>query len=937
MSIAGGKRYNTTSKVKFRTVILVITILVIAVSFEIVMQVRNNRKKIDASSTIMAEQIEEQIHSNIAREQTLNATHKDFYIVRAHSVAYMLETNNLYLRSVAKLMTIADVVDVDEINLFDSNGVIIAGTNPEYYGISMDDGEQIGYFKPMLTNRSLDMCQDTQFNTALNKPMMYAAVWSEKENVIVQIGISPERLITELENNMIETIIEDVPFRSGMSVLIADSDGLIMGSTASGYENTFLQDIELYRDDLGVDEMCEAKAVVDGEMSYCILLNEGDYIIAVAQSMYAANQYIAASTLIMLLFLIAAILILIYFVNTAVDNVREQETMYLREVEKERASRLETTINNIMKDALDQPKTSDGIKIVVREISKELGSRACMLYAEDQQMGLSPVNIQWVTLDDGTEEFFDTGDASIDRDMWTWSISTDGNAVLYTSEEIKDIAPEVYERYMSWGINRCAIISFINQYRAIGFMSIIDPNLERMEDIAMVMKQMSKFIISLFKIKAAFDKLTYLGYNDNLTHALNRRALDDRADNIMAGSRFGLVFGDITGLKRINDDLGHDEGDKLIVKAYRILAEEYGKDNVYRVGGDEFVCLVSDSSKRLLNKSVKKLNEVLEDNGVEMSLGCVWTDDYTGDFGDLERNADAEMYNAKIDYYKRHPELKREIFERRQSQELRALIDNLAEAYPEVGTINLLENSFRMIKSYDINREFEKIAKNYDDYIDLILKNHVNPASVNDLKKVVNIENIRKELTSQNKIAFRFQTIKNGWFEITYQSFERDEDGPVKAVFYVNMVSSLIAESLDKELINRNEIEILDGISMEYSIISMIDKKTNKIKVFRYNNFPDEVAKFIGEMTYDEVRLWYAEKFVDDSDVDRFVQSTNLAYIESKFNDNPSFSFIFKTKSSFRKLDHETYAKFYYYRQGESSDSIVFATRDVTSEIDRTY
>ena len=72
---------------------------------------------------------------------------------------------------VEELQKIADLILVDEIHLFDKNGYIYSGTLPKYYGFSFDSGEQMEYFKPMLTDKKLTMCQDVTPNTAEGKEL----------------------------------------------------------------------------------------------------------------------------------------------------------------------------------------------------------------------------------------------------------------------------------------------------------------------------------------------------------------------------------------------------------------------------------------------------------------------------------------------------------------------------------------------------------------------------------------------------------------------------------------------------------------------------------------------------------------------------------------------------------------------------------------------
>ncbi len=71
---------------------------------------------------------------------------------------------------------------------------------------------------------------------------------------------------------------------------------------------------------------------------------------------------------------------------------------------------------------------------------------------------------------------------------------------------------------------------------------------------------------------------------------------------------------DINGLKKANDDFGHEYGDRLIVDAAVALCAAFGRENTYRIGGDEFVTileLVSSSGiDNLLQRFEDKIGEV---------------------------------------------------------------------------------------------------------------------------------------------------------------------------------------------------------------------------------------------------------------------------------------------------------------------------------------
>ena len=115
---------------------------------------------------------------------------------------------------------------------------------------------------------------------------------------------------------------------------------------------------------------------------------------------------------------------------------------------------------------------------------------------------------------------------------------------------------------------------------------------------------------------------------------------------------FSVVVCDVNGLKKINDTLGHKAGDEYIREACRMVCEIFKRSPVYRVGGDEFVALLSgrdyavrkDLMKALHDRSVDHIRE----GGAVISGGCA--DYLPGEdqrFHDVFQRADELMYKEK--------------------------------------------------------------------------------------------------------------------------------------------------------------------------------------------------------------------------------------------------------------------------------------------------
>ncbi len=162
--------------------------------------------------------------------------------------------------------------------------------------------------------------------------------------------------------------------------------------------------------------------------------------------------------------------------------------------------------------------------------------------------------------------------------------------------------------------------------------------------------------------KAAEQRITDLAHYDSLTGLPNRALLADRMKVAIKraarqSTRLAVLFVDLDRFKPINDSLGHEVGDKLLkVVAERMKDSVRSVDTVSRVGGDEFVVLLSEietseDAARVAEKLINALSQQYKIEEHELlltaSIGiCIYPDNGT-ESGILLRNADASMYSAK--------------------------------------------------------------------------------------------------------------------------------------------------------------------------------------------------------------------------------------------------------------------------------------------------
>jgi len=144
---------------------------------------------------------------------------------------------------------------------------------------------------------------------------------------------------------------------------------------------------------------------------------------------------------------------------------------------------------------------------------------------------------------------------------------------------------------------------------------------------------------------------------DGLTGIYNHRTFQERVrDEIeradAADDSFGLIMFDIDGFKKVNDTLGHQEGDRMLQDVAQTAASLAGGEAVYRYGGDEFVILLTGAGEKELAGMAERLRASIEaqfggSSGLTISLGWTSYPENARNVEEVIYGADSAMYRAK--------------------------------------------------------------------------------------------------------------------------------------------------------------------------------------------------------------------------------------------------------------------------------------------------
>ena len=228
---------------------------------------------------------------------------------------------------------------------------------------------------------------------------------------------------------------------------------------------------------------------------------------------------------------------------------------------------------------------------------------------------------------------------------------------IYDSFDANQIAiiedvPRVVRKYglkkpLMKGIQNFISGHLIFAGQSLGYTEVVNPSARVMKEASPLLATLTRFLAILLHNRDNVKRLHRMGYVDVMTGIENRRGFLKCVQHLPAGHKTAFIFGDMNGLKYINDHYGHKAGDKAIRMAAAIIKEMAGTGKVFRMGGDEFLTVICDMDKEQENDWILRIKEKFQACDISMAFGAAVETTPIKNVDTIITAADAEMYKDK--------------------------------------------------------------------------------------------------------------------------------------------------------------------------------------------------------------------------------------------------------------------------------------------------
>ncbi len=239
---------------------------------------------------------------------------------------------------------------------------------------------------------------------------------------------------------------------------------------------------------------------------------------------------------------------------------------------------------------------------------------------------------------------------------WHKSFQNRSTVAIRDLETIRETNVNLYQFLLQQNIRSIVAVPLVKKDGGLrGFYGIDNLPPELVQYTSSLLTTTGFFLSGALQHRDLVQQLVYTSYHDQQTGLGNRYAFEKWLEELSAPADLGCTFVDISGLKHVNDTLGHIAGDQMILTTCECLRSTFPKCTLFRHGGDEFLIFCVNGPKERFAERAKLLKECCAEHSIAVAVGTSFihmeTASDRGKIDQLISLAEAQMYEDKRIYY----------------------------------------------------------------------------------------------------------------------------------------------------------------------------------------------------------------------------------------------------------------------------------------------
>ena len=619
--------------------ILIVTLIILSVFYS---NIKQYKIKLEGSSMqILVNNIIKNIDSNIIQTENIEELFMKDYLNRAKFASFLLgktDENNL---SESKWKEIIDLVEVNDVFEVNSNGVITKSRDEDILGINLYENNNLKEFIPLIEGKESKgyYIKFDAISVLSKKNMVYLGVKKPQNSGMILLEIDPVILKNYKKLSSIKDFFSTVTTRNSEILFAIDKETEeLIGISKNNKQKIKIENpVESFEKAIDNPTILEVNGVKQLAVAKEYDGNLIGYLLEI--SVIDNNLKSELATLfISIIFLLSATIIVLY---STLDN------LVLNDI-----SRMNHTANLFVqgnKDVIfEKGKTSE-----LTELSKQLNKVIQVIDIKSER--ISSVASAMGEGFEAYEYYADLNQIFISKNLLNML------GVDATEEDCHEVIREYFNKMSAKlkpgddSFEEQEIVT-TSSGKTLKIRRTILKNsmFAFLEDITKERQDSEKLASELKKEK----ENTYI---DDLTGLYNRKKIKEYItskiieNNLLKGS---IILLDLDNFKKVNDELGHLEGDTLL-KIFSDLLRNNFKDAtvISRLGGDEFMIFIptiitENDLKTRLDSFINKLRKILHKyyirQKLSVSIGVVFLDESFNTFEEIYKCVDSAMYVAKL-------------------------------------------------------------------------------------------------------------------------------------------------------------------------------------------------------------------------------------------------------------------------------------------------